>query len=161
METLVKRAGNVYKIVCVIILALMVLIVFTNTTLRYCFSSGIAPAEEILRYLFIWMSFLGIMAVYKENEHISVTIVTERLSPKAGALTAIFANLLAVFAFAVLLWGSGLYLAESASTVGQLTGLPYRLIIAAILLAAAMCCLFALRDLSRAWKRFANAGKGE
>lgn len=149
MNTLLQRAGNLYKKLCVVILALMVVIVFTNTMLRYFFHSGIAQTEEILRYLFIWLSFLGIIAVYKQHGHICVTLLTERLSPKAAAGVAILVNIMILAAFAVLMTGSVGYMGESASMVGELTGLPYRYIILAILLASVCCFGFAIRDLLR------------
>lgn len=149
MNTLLQRSGNLYKKLCVVILALMVMIVFTNTMLRYFFHSGIAQTEEILRYLFIWLSFLGIIAVYKQHGHICVTLLTERLSPKAAAGMAIVVNIMILTAFTVLITGSVSYMDESASMVGELTGLPYRYIILAILLASVCCFGFAARDLVR------------
>ncbi len=169
MDALLRRSGDIYKKVCVVILALMVIIVFVNTMLRYFFHSGIAQNEEILRYLFIWLSFLGIVAVYKEHGHICVTLLTERLSPKAATAMSILVNLLTLIAFGVLIAGSAGYMEESASMVGELTGLPYRCIIAAILLAAIACFCLNARDLFhslRALKQVEtltdeNAGKGD
>ena len=158
MNDFLSNFGNFYKKLCVAILGLMVLIVFTNTVLRYCFHSGIAQAEEILRYLFIWLSFLGIMSVYKSREHISVTLLTERLSPKAAAAMSLLVNALTLAAFAVLISGSVGYMIEAETMVGELTGLPYRVIIAAILLASSVCFVLAVRDLLGAWRAFTSAG---
>lgn len=156
MNKILDVSGKAYKLVCVIILVLMVLIVFTNTCMRYLFHSGIVQGEEILRYLFIWLSFLGIMAVYKERAHIAVTILTDRLSPRAAAIMSLLVAALSLFGFGVLFSGSLAYYGESGSTVGQLTGLPYRCIIAAILLAAGVCFLLTLRDAVIACKNIAN-----
>ena len=40
-------------------LALMVVLVFTNVVLRYALNSGIAVSEELSRWLFVWLTFLG------------------------------------------------------------------------------------------------------
>lgn len=156
MNKLFAASGKAYKLLCVFILAMMVLIVFINTCLRYLFHSGIVQGEEILRYLFIWLSFLGIMAVYKERGHIAVTILTDRLSPRLAAVMSLIVNIVALCAFAILFQGSASYMEESESTVGQLTGLPYRYIITAILLAAGVCCLLTLRDLARSCRNIVH-----
>ena len=158
MCSFAKYSGALYKKTCVVILALMVIIVFVNTMLRYFFHSGIAQNEEILRYLFIWLSFLGIVAVYKEGGHICVTLLTERLSPKGAAIMALCVNAMTLIAFGVLIAGSTGYMEESASMVGELTGLPYRCIIAAILLAAVACFCLNLRNLVTAWKAVRAGG---
>lgn len=147
MNVFLKHFGALYKNICVIILAAMVVIVFVNTMLRYCFHTGIAENEELLRYLFVWLSFLGIIAVYKEGGHICVTIVTERLTPKTGAMLAAAVHAMTLVAFGVLIVGSAAYMAESGSMVGELTGVPYRFIIAAILLAAVVCFCMNARNL--------------
>lgn len=156
MDKFWEASGKAYKLLCVVILAVMVLIVFTNTVLRYLFHSGIVQGEEVLRYLFIWLTFLGIMAVYKEHGNICVTVLTDKLSPKAAAVMKAVVNVLSLFAFGVLIHGSYAYMEESESTVGQLTGLPYRYIIAAILLMACVCFLLTLRDTGVSLKEIAN-----
>src|SRR5437764_405167 len=44
-------------------LALMVVLVFGNVVLRYGFNSGITVSEELSRWLFVWMTLLGAMAL--------------------------------------------------------------------------------------------------
>ncbi|WP_342718538.1 TRAP transporter small permease, partial [Propionivibrio dicarboxylicus] len=41
------------------IFGLMVLLVFGNVVLRYGFNYGIIFSEEVSRFLFVWMVFLG------------------------------------------------------------------------------------------------------
>lgn len=158
MNAFLKHFGALYKNICVIILAAMVVIVFVNTMLRYCFHTGIAENEELLRYLFVWLSFLGIIAVYREGGHICVTIVTERLKPKTSAMLAAAVHAMTLVAFGVLIVGSAAYMAESASMVGELTGVPYRFIIAAILLAAVVCFCMNARNLLMACRAVRSGG---
>ncbi len=112
-------------------MALMVIIVFVNTVLRYCFNSGIVENEEVLRYLFIWATFLGIMAVYKEKRHIAVTMVTDKLSPSVANVFSFCTNILVLYAFYVLVEGSFMYIEASETTIGQMTHLPFVYIIIA------------------------------
>ncbi|MEY3475047.1 MAG: hypothetical protein RL087_1505, partial [Pseudomonadota bacterium] len=40
-------------------LALMVVLVFGNVVMRYGFNSGLTVSEELARWLFVWMTFMG------------------------------------------------------------------------------------------------------
>ena len=146
MHPLSKSFGTMYKYVCTIILALMVLIVFVNTSLRYLFNTGIVENEEILRYLFIWSTFLGITAVYYEGRHISVTILVEKFPPRAAALFSFCMNFLALFALGVLVFGGFQYCFET-TTYGELTGIPFGYIISAAIFCGVASIGIVLRDM--------------
>ena len=64
-------------------LAVMVVLVFGNVVLRYGFNSGITASEEVSRWLFIWMTFLGAVVALREHGHLGVDMVVQRL-PRAG-----------------------------------------------------------------------------
>jgi TRAP-type C4-dicarboxylate transport system permease small subunit len=48
-------------------LALMVILVFGNVVHRYGFNSGITTSEEVSRYLFIWLTFIGAVIAMHER----------------------------------------------------------------------------------------------
>ena len=64
-------------------LALMVVLVFGNVVLRYAFNSGITMSEEVSRWLFVWLTFLGAIVALKEHGHLGSDMLVSRL-PKAG-----------------------------------------------------------------------------
>jgi TRAP-type C4-dicarboxylate transport system permease small subunit len=64
-------------------LALMVVLVFGNVVLRYGFNSGITVSEEVSRWLFLWMTFLGAIVALKEHGHLGTDVLVARL-PRAG-----------------------------------------------------------------------------
>lgn len=45
----------------------MVVMVFGNVVLRYAFNSGIAISEEVSRWLFVWITFLGAIVAVRER----------------------------------------------------------------------------------------------
>ena len=65
------------------ILGLMVILVFGNVVLRYGFNYGIIFSEEVSRFLFVWMVFLGSVLMLHDNGHLGVHTVTKML-PLAG-----------------------------------------------------------------------------
>jgi TRAP-type transport system small permease protein len=67
----------------VLSLALMVVLVFTNVVLRYAANSGIAVSEELSRWLFVWLTFLGGIVALHERSHLGTDTLVSRL-PLAG-----------------------------------------------------------------------------
>lgn len=59
--------------------ALMVILVFGNVVLRYGFNNGIIFSEEVSRFLFVWMVFLGSLLMLRDNGHLGVHTVTKKL----------------------------------------------------------------------------------
>lgn len=64
-------------------MALMVILVFGNVVLRYGFNSGITFSEEVSRFLFMWVVFLGAVLTLRDNGHLGVHMFT-KLLPFAG-----------------------------------------------------------------------------
>ena len=71
------------EVTLVTMLSIMVIMVFGNVVLRYGFNSGIMSSEELSRYFFIWITFLGAIVAMRENAHLGLDTVI-RLLPRAG-----------------------------------------------------------------------------
>lgn len=61
-------------------LAVMVVLVFGNVVMRYAFNSGITLSEELSRWLFVWVTFLGAIVAMKEGAHLGSDTVVSKLS---------------------------------------------------------------------------------
>lgn len=78
-------------------LALMVVLVFTNVVLRYALSSGIAVSEELSRWLFVWLTFLGGIVALHERAHLGTDILVSRLSMRGKKICLGLGHLLMLF----------------------------------------------------------------
>ena len=58
------------------------LLLFVNVVLRYIFLAPIYWAEELVRYLMVWMIFIGASQVTLWGGHVAVDIVPRVLSKK-------------------------------------------------------------------------------
>ena len=83
MKTLNNLFFKLAEMLLVTMLAVMVVMVFGNVVLRYGFNSGIISSEELSRYLFIWITFLGAIIAFRENAHLGLDTVV-RLLPSSG-----------------------------------------------------------------------------
>lgn len=93
----------------VLLLAAMAIIIFANVVLRYTTSQSIEWAEEVARYLMVWLTFLGAGPVLRYGGHIAVENLQDSL-PRRGALAlrAVIAALLFAF-FGFMVWFGVLY----------------------------------------------------
>lgn len=89
-----------------IILALMVIMVFANVVLRYGFNSGITVTEEVSRWLFVWMIFLGAIVAVREHAHLGTDVLVRRLPVWGKKLCLVLSHGLMLFATWLLLSGS-------------------------------------------------------
>jgi len=67
----------------------MVVMVFGNVVLRYGFNSGILVSEEMSRYCFIWLTYIGAMIAMREKAHLGVDTVVKHL-PRMGKKACLF-----------------------------------------------------------------------
>ena len=61
-------------------LVAMVFMVFGNVVLRYGFNSGIDISDEMSRYCFIWLTYIGAMVAMREKGHLGVDSLVRHLS---------------------------------------------------------------------------------
>ena len=71
------------SLIVAVSLAVMVVLVFGNVIMRYGFNSGITVSEELSRWLFVWMTFLGAIVAMKDGAHLGSDTLVSRL-PLAG-----------------------------------------------------------------------------
>jgi len=58
----------------------MVVMVFGNVVLRYGFNSGITVSDEMSRYCFIWLTYIGAMVAMRDGAHLGVDTLIKKLS---------------------------------------------------------------------------------
>jgi TRAP-type C4-dicarboxylate transport system permease small subunit len=83
MQKAVDWFFKLLEFLVVVALVAMVIMVFGNVVLRYGFNSGILISEEMSRYCFIWLTYIGAMIAMREREHLGVDTLVKHL-PRAG-----------------------------------------------------------------------------
>jgi TRAP-type C4-dicarboxylate transport system permease small subunit len=78
-------------------LAVMVVLVFTNVVLRYAFNSGISVSDELSRWLFVWLTFLGAIVALNEGAHLGTDSVVSRLPLRGKQACLLIGHLLMLF----------------------------------------------------------------
>lgn len=90
------------EIVLVGMLSIMVILVFLQVVMRYVFESSLTWSEEVSRFFFLWIIWLGAAYATKENTHISIDFITSRL-PKNVKEKVVILKYVIWMAFAIFL----------------------------------------------------------
>lgn len=81
MGTILTYYCRALQVLTVGLLAVMVALIFGNVVLRYAFNSGITVSEELSRWLFVWLTFLGGIYALREGQHLGTDVLLSRLRP--------------------------------------------------------------------------------
>lgn len=148
-QALIDRFCRLLSALMVLCLALMVVMVFGNVVLRYGFNSGITVSEELSRWLFVWMTFLGALVALRRHAHLGTDSLVARL-PVAGKKLCLGASHLLMLYLCWLMfrgaWEQTVINWEATSAVMQV---PKGLLYGAGVFFAVFAFLFLLADFWR------------
>jgi TRAP-type C4-dicarboxylate transport system permease small subunit len=101
-----EASSRLIDLLLAAMLALMVLLVFGNVVLRYALNSGITVSEEVSRWLFVWMTFLGAIVALKDRAHLGTDMLVARLPVWGKKACLIVGHALMLWITALLLQGA-------------------------------------------------------
>ncbi len=87
-------------------LAVMVVLVFGNVFMRYAFNSGFTVSEELSRWLFVWLTFLGAVVALRSNGHLGTDMLVGKLGPTGKRICMGLSLLLMLYCLWLLFKGS-------------------------------------------------------
>ncbi|MCH6267303.1 TRAP transporter small permease [Neobacillus citreus] len=125
MKGITGKVNSILKFLIVVCLSLMAIFVFTNVILRYAFNSGITWSEEVSRFLFVWMIFLGAILAFNDNEHLGVDIVVKKLSLTGKKVMYLISNIILLITLVFLLEGSWKLTLLNTDLSAPATGMSY------------------------------------
>lgn len=120
IEQLVVR---LIEVILVLLLAGMVVMVFANVVLRYGFNSGLNISEEMARYFFVWLTFLGAILAFRDHAHVGVETFVRLLGRRGRIVCVVLSNLIILICAVVLVWGTWKQHAINASMTAPVVGL--------------------------------------
>ena len=95
---------------CILIMA-MAVVMTMNVILRYCFGFSFNWGDEIIRYMSIYCSFLGMICAFRTGDHIGITVFVEKMFPEVtrkyfrllgDIITIVFLGMLTWFGFVLI-----------------------------------------------------------
>jgi len=91
LKTPINLFFRLLELLVVLSMLAMVVMVFGNVVLRYGFNSGITVSDEMSRYCFIWLTYIGAMIAMRERGHLGVDTLVKHL-PTLGKKVCLFVS---------------------------------------------------------------------
>ena len=130
-------------------LAIMVVLVFGNVVLRYTANSGITVSEELSRWLFVWLTFMGAVVALREHGHLGTDVLVSRLPAAGKKVCLVLAQISMLYVSWLLLKGSWAQMVINADTEAPVTGASVGIFYASGVLMGGSAIAILLRDLLR------------
>lgn len=92
---------NLESTICMVLLSVFTVILFIQVVMRYVFNNSLSWSEELARYLFIWLVFIGISYGAKQMKHLKIDVFLNVFPKKFRPYVIIFADVV-VLVFAVI-----------------------------------------------------------
>jgi TRAP-type C4-dicarboxylate transport system permease small subunit len=70
------RISRLEQILIAALLAMMIILAFSQIVLRNFFATGVAWGDSLVRYLVVWVGFVGAAIAAKEGKHITIDVLS-------------------------------------------------------------------------------------
>jgi TRAP-type C4-dicarboxylate transport system permease small subunit len=70
-----EKISRLEQILIVALLMVMILMAFSQIVLRNFFNTGVGWGDALVRYLVVWVGFIGAAIAAKEDKHISIDVL--------------------------------------------------------------------------------------
>lgn len=147
MTKVVDLYFKLLKLLIVLCMLAMIVLVFGNVVLRYAFNSGISVSEELSRWFFVWMIFLGALVALKDRAHLGMDSLVKRLPPAGKRLCLVIGHLLMLYICWLIFIGSWQQAVINLDVVAPASGLSMALFYAAGLVFGASAAPILLYEL--------------
>jgi TRAP-type C4-dicarboxylate transport system permease small subunit len=149
LDFLLDRVYRMFQHLLVAGLAVMSLMVLANVFLRYFFDSGIVFTEEVGRYIYVWLTFLGSIVALRKGTHLGMDSVIRRMPHPVRVVFFALSHFL-MLGCCVLLWiGCWTQATVNLSNFSPVSGMPVAFLYGSGLVTAVLMGITLLGNL---WK---------
>jgi TRAP-type C4-dicarboxylate transport system permease small subunit len=143
LDTLFKAI----EIMIAFFLVLMIVLVFMNVVFRYVFSKGFVWSEEIARLCFIYLVYLGSIGAMRDNRHLLIDSVLNRVPIFAQKTIYALVQLCIIWLMVILTQGSWGLVIQNLHDNWVATKFPTFLVYASGLITGIAIAIIALANL--------------
>lgn len=114
------------EVIMVLMMIGMLILVGLNVFMRIGFNSGVDFAEEVPRFMFIWLTFCGAVVAMKQNTHINVNMFVHMVGKPVQKLFYAITQVLVLICGVYITYGTVMLheiITENASPVLQISTL--------------------------------------
>ncbi|WP_299654185.1 TRAP transporter small permease [uncultured Jannaschia sp.] len=114
----------------------MVGITLMQVILRYGFNAPLRWSEELARYIFVWISFLGLYLAYRKGAHLGLDMLPYMVGPSVGKVLELSSQTIILITLIWAVGTSGRLVSISLNQGSAVMGLPMIYVYSAFLVGA-------------------------
>ncbi len=100
-----QNLESLYNSLLILLTVSMFLTVTYNVFMRFVINQSVGWADELSRFLFIWTAFLGAVITFKNDEHVGLNFLVEKIESRSiRRLMAIFRFILINILLGFITW---------------------------------------------------------
>jgi TRAP-type C4-dicarboxylate transport system permease small subunit len=161
MFKLLDRIEKALDAVLVFMMIVMAGAVVLQVTSRYVFNNPTSWSEELARYLFVWITFLGAAVVIRKRRHVDVTVLTDRLPPSAAKVVYLVSDAAVLFMLGALTWAGAGLAVMAHRQLSAAMDLPMSLAYSAMPVGTGLMFVFLVATMIWEWKEGRRIGGGD
>lgn len=145
---MMKILNRFLETVLAILVALMVVGCFWQVITRFLLHNPSKYTEELLRYMLIWLTMLGVPYAYGKESHLSINLITRTFKPKNLTRTKIGIEFLVLFiSVFVMIAGGVMVTLNSAGQISPAMELPMQVYYICVPISGVLMVLYCLQRL--------------
>ncbi|RGX53611.1 TRAP transporter small permease [Anaerotruncus sp. AF02-27] len=145
-----KVANVVDKVVCALLVIFFALILLVGTAQiisRYFFSMPIVWADELSKYLFLWMVMIGAAYGVRLKKHVVADVLITKFNPGLKKAVGLAVDLLSVFLFGVFIAYTPKMMRLAAGEISSTVRIPLSYVYLGVLVGAVLMLFYTLVDM--------------
>ncbi len=113
-ERLDAAIGRLELALVVLSVALMMVTAFAQIVLRNVMGAGLSWSEPLVRYLVLWVGFIGASLATREGRHITIEVIGLRPSARGRRCLAAVSQMCAMIVCALMAWAAVKFVHDDA-----------------------------------------------
>jgi TRAP-type C4-dicarboxylate transport system, small permease component len=137
----------IYKLVTyanTVLFAILILIIFAQVVLRYAFATSVIWGEELSKFIFVWLMFLGISSGIYNSKHLGIAYFAGKVSARGQLLIKYFCYGLTIMFFSILCVTGAMLSLMNMDSLSPVLNVAYGYVYVIIPLSSLFCVLYSI-----------------
>lgn len=134
------------KTVCFLLMLAMVTIIFSQVVARYLFENSLSWSEELGRYIFVWMTFIGSAIAVRNKLHVTLDMFVMRFPRSLQKLCLVISYTSMSIFTAVLIYGGYKFVAKGSHQISAAMQLPMHYVYVVLPVGGALIFFYLMKN---------------
>ncbi|WP_368901480.1 TRAP transporter small permease [Oceanobacillus oncorhynchi] len=125
---LISKVSKGLDRLCILLLVVITAVMTGSLVIlifgRNFFNTSFASLEEISRYTFVWLTFIGAAIAFKRKEHMGMDFIVSKLRGKAAKYVEALQDIFALILFALFIYYGSELAVLNMNVVSLQSGIP-------------------------------------